>query len=208
MYEKPGKRVLPSVSIVPIPTAPENSRKMVGGVFRSEGDPRLSESAGIQLIERVHEAMLSSGLSFNAYGRQRLSRSELPPDYFMAAMALKESSWNPFAKGGVGERGMFQLRPGTAKELWNEAGGVPAGVLSLANSFVDNLPEEHRKALARAGIRLSRVNAGAGFDANHLYNPVINTYLATLNNVKNLRWTAKYSYKNNPLVKSIERSLQ
>ncbi len=105
-------------------TASLHARELMGNSYKksvvAKYESKKNVSKGIHAIvkARLPKAYKSSAYSISKTIIDEANKYSLDP-YFVMAVISGESSFNPLAKGPVGEIGMMQIRPSTGKWMAN-----------------------------------------------------------------------------------------
>ena len=177
---------------------PSKSGMAVGGLGLSTGIPEIeqmladinsSASAPIaaQEVAPAKVEMLPSNptkADYEAYIEKTALKYGVPPE-FAKAVALSESAYNPKAKSKKGALGLFQLMPGTAKDLGvdptDPAQNIEGGIRYLAEQL-KKFDGDQRLAAAAYNWGPARITSAIAKANKQGVSP-------TWNNIMNIAWT-------------------
>lgn len=152
-----GAAVLTGLATSPQLAAPADYHREVCSryVVESRGG-RTSFVARNPMVVRIEKFAMANGCDPDLAPELAELLAECRYPRVMAAIACRESGFDLKARGAVGERGMYQLRP----ELWGDPGRSARSQTEKAEDVLLALVEEHG-SLSRG---IERYN-GSGTDA-------------------------------------------
>lgn len=152
-----GTAIVLGIAGAPQYAAPSDYNREVGPRYIMEVKGyRMAFSPRAPLSIRIERFALSNGCDPDI--APELAELLVACDYprVLAAIACRESRFDLEARGAVGERGMFQVRP----DVWGDPGRSVYSQVQKTNEILSALIERHRN-LSRA---VERYN-GTGADA-------------------------------------------